>query len=223
MKQTIQPINIPKLTSLELNILVYFLYKLHNTSEKGIVIELKEIKQINKKKNITKQELLNTLKVIHEKIMDYKCELHKIFKDFAIFESPIGTLSHVILVKNNDHIEILEQLMCNFSEQYLKIFLNLKSKYSKLLCLLFKQFKNKRKITVFKNDFKSFYKYLNICENETVPEVDDRILKPSIKELSNIYTNLHYIKHKDKRYKGQGGKVVGITFSFENNKGKNNE
>lgn len=223
MKQMIQPINLPKLTTLELNILGYFLYKLHNTSEKGIVIELKEIKQINKNKNITKQALLNTLEVIHEKVMDYKCELHKIFKDFTIFESPIGTLSHVILVKNNDHIEILEQLMSNFSEQYLTIFLNLKSKYSKLLYLLFKQFKNKRKITIFKNDFKNFQTYMKINENMSMSYMDDRILKPSIKELSNIYANLHYVKHKDKRYKGQGGKVVGITFSFENNKGENNE
>lgn len=221
MKQTIQPIELPKLTALELNILVYFLYKLHITEDK-IVIEPTELKVLNKH-NISYLELLKTLKRVHEKVMDYECELHKIFKNFSIFESPIGTLSYVVLIKNNDHIEILEQLMNNFSEKYLKTFLNLKSKYSKLLYLLFKQFKNKRKITVFKNNFKSFQTYMKINENISMSCMDNKILKPTIKELSNIYTNLHYIKHKDRRYKGQGGKIVGIAFSFENNKKGNKQ
>lgn len=219
MKQIIQPIELPKLTALELNTLIYFLHTMYNTHEKGVLIEFQTLKKLNKH-NITNQKMLNTLKIIHEKIMDYKCELHKIFKDFAIFESPIGTLNYVVLVKNDDYTEILEQLVGNFSEQYLKLFLNLKSKYSKLLYLLFKQFKNKRKITIFKNDFKNFQTYMKINENTSISCMDNKILKPAIKELSNIYTNLHYIKHKDRRYKGQGGKIVGITFSFENDKKK---
>lgn len=215
MKQTLKIINLPKLTTFELNILIYFMYKMY--TEKGpIVLKPSEISKLNKH-NTTNLNLLKILEILHEKITDDKCEICRLFDHFQIFENT--KLSYVRLVKNETYVKLLEQLISNFSRKQITTFLNLKSKYSKLLYLLFKQCKNKRKNAYFKDNFEGFKAYMNISDENRMSDID-KTLKYAIKELATIYPNIQYIKTKDKRYKGQGGIVKGIIFNFENLKDK---
>lgn len=212
MVTEIQPINLPKLNHIELNILVYLLYKIHNAPTKGLVFYFKEIKQLNKKK-VSKQETLEILNKLREKIMDTNYNLYKIFKYFDIYPTSDNKFNYVIIQKEEAFIDILQQLIGDFSENDLKIFLNLQKKYSKTLYLLFKQYDNKRKIVIFKNNFNGFCEYLNI-KNLRLSNLNHHILNPAIEELSKIYEDLCYIKNKDKRYQKYGGKLVGISFKF---------
>ena len=101
-------------------------------------------------------------------------------------------------------------------------FIELKGKYTKTLYRLLRQFKATGRIVIFRGRWDDFRKLMQIPESFTMSKIDKQILQPAIKQLSldknpldnigPIFKNLKYSKIKDKRRRGQGGKVIGIEF-----------
>ncbi len=116
---------------------------------------------------------------------------------------------------------ILNQLTANFTSFELAEFIALSGKYTKTLYRLLKQYRSTGKAYF---EWEEFCRIMDIPKNYRQIDIDQRILKPAIKELSkerNLFDqvrvpfkNLAYEKEKTAG-RGQGGKVSGITFTFK--------
>lgn len=118
---------------------------------------------------------------------------------------------------------ILNDLVANFTEFELAEFVNIKGKYAKILYYHLKQFRSTGKVTIWQNSWEKFRKDLDIPKDYQQYNINQRILKPAIKELMKERTlfdqeripfqNLKYEKIKGTG-RGRGGNVIGIVFTF---------
>ena len=111
---------------------------------------------------------------------------------------------------------LIDRLNANFTRFELTEFLEIRGQYSKTLYRLLKQFRNTGKMITFNNRWDDFCEIMGIPKDYLPHHIDQRVLKPAIKELSSkkdnpIFKNLTYKKIKDFRQKG---KIVGIEFYF---------
>lgn len=131
---------------------------------------------------------------------------------------------HIDLEVNQRFEYLIKELTSNFTTFELLEFINLNSKYTKTLYRLLKQY---RSTGIMKMKWNEFESIMDIPRNTyNMCDIDKRILKPAIKELTKertlfdknrvAFQNLQYEKIKEKgfRGRGQGGKVVGIQFTF---------
>lgn len=119
---------------------------------------------------------------------------------------------------------ILNDLVANFTEFELAEFVNIKGKYAKILYYHLKQFRSTGKVTIWQNSWEKFRKDLDIPKDYQQYNINQRILKPAIKELMKERTlfdqeripfqNLKYEKIKGTG-RGRGGNVIGIVFTFK--------
>ena len=119
---------------------------------------------------------------------------------------------------------ILNDLVANFTEFELAEFVNIKGKYAKILYYHLKQFRSTGKVTIWQNSWEKFRKDLDIPKDYQQCNINQRILKPAIKELMKERTlfdqeripfqNLKYEKIKGTG-RGRGGNVIGIVFTFK--------
>ncbi len=145
-----------------------------------------------------------------------------LFTEFAIYVYASSKDLESIEIQVNPQFEyILNQLSANFTAFELEEFIALSGKYAKTLYRLLKQFRTTGKAYF---EWEEFCRIMDIPQDYRQSEIDKRILKPAIKELSkerNLFDqvrvpfkNLAYEKEKTAG-RGQGGKVSGITFTFK--------
>lgn len=99
--------------------------------------------------------------------------------------------------------------------------ISLVSRYAKRLYPILKQYKQTGYVRL---EWEEFKKVLDIPENYRQIDIDNRVLKPTIKELTHPrylfdqeripFENLSYEKIKGKG-QGRGGNVIGIEFKFK--------
>ena len=118
---------------------------------------------------------------------------------------------------NPDFQYLLSEIKSNFTRFELAEFMSLSGKYTKNLYRLLKQY---RQTGWLQMEWQDFQEQLHIPSDYEMCDIDKRILKPAIKELSEprnlfnqdrvIFENLKYTKIK----KG-GNKVTAIRFDFK--------
>ena len=232
-------IKIPSFTAQEQNILMGIISKMRDLQNDEIITfypnELREFSDRNNSNNefykIISTLRNNFFKADFTIIIDYPkenlraYETINLFRRFTIYEDKITKqLEKIELQIDNNFSYLLNDLLGNFTSFELPEFLELKSKYSKTLYRLLKQYKNTGKCTIYKNDWQGFCDFLEIPKNYGIGVIDQKILKPAVLELGGetnlfntkepIFENLTYTKIKDKKGRGRGGKVVGIEFYF---------
>ncbi|MBX1152324.1 replication initiation protein [Campylobacter jejuni] len=149
-----------------------------------------------------------------------------LFTEFTVYvfeneDNGKNELKRIEIQVNPRFEYILNQLTANFTAFELAEFIALNGKYTKTLYRLLKQFRTTGKAYF---EWEEFCRIMDIPQDYRQSEIDKRILKPAIKELSkerNLFDqvrvpfkNLAYEKEKAKG-RGQGGKVSGITFTFK--------
>lgn len=178
-----------------------------------ITNEIKEI-QGQKRKVIAEKttNLFNQMTIYYE-------------QDQADYLFNITSFIGVELEINPQFKYLIYELSKYYTEFELQEFFTLTSKYAKTLYRLLKQFRKTGKLSTFKNDWQGFCEIMDIPKSYQMCNIDQRILKPAIAELTaepnlftnekqTIFKNLTYKKIKDPKGKGRGGKVIGIEFYF---------
>ncbi|EAI9624985.1 replication initiation protein [Campylobacter jejuni] len=150
-----------------------------------------------------------------------------LFTEFAIYvfeneDIEKNELGRIEIQVNPRFEYILNQLTANFTAFELAEFIALSGKYTKTLYRLLKQYRSTGKARF---EWNEFCRIMDIPEKLAMCDIDKRILKPAIKELSqerNLFDqirvpfkNLAYEKEKEKGTRGRGGKVSAIIFSFK--------
>ncbi|HED5415940.1 TPA: replication initiation protein [Campylobacter jejuni] len=166
--------------------------------------------------NTNKQKIINFFSTME---LDYDDVI--IPKNESINIEKSGIFKKLTLKVNPDFEHILYELTGNFTAFELSEFVSLSGKYAKTLYRLLKQFRTTGKAYF---EWEEFCRVMDIPENYEQRNIDQRILKPAIKELTkerNLFDqkrvpfeNLAYEKEKTAG-RGRGGKVSGITFTFK--------
>lgn len=170
----------------------------------------------NPETNTNKQKIINFFST-----MELEYDNVAIPKNESINIEKAGIFKKLTLKVNPDFEHILYELTGNFTAFELSEFVSLSGKYTKTLYRLLKQFRTTGK-AYFKWD--EFCNIMDIPEKLAMCDIDKRILKPAIKELTkegNLFDqvrvpfkNLAYEKEKTAG-RGRGGKVSGISFTFK--------
>lgn len=221
---------INSLGSLEQNLLYKILFELKDKRQETLEIHLWQIKKIVNRE-ITDKEAGILLQNVLDKVfkLDYSIIMPEInakkiinlFDNMTIFynEPERKNIVRAKLTINSSFEYLLNNVFGNFTSFELTEFLAIHSKYSKTLYRLLKEKKLLGKLELEWNEFK---RILCIPEKMLASDIDKRILKPAIKELTKIRNLFQYsfknLSYK-KTYKGiegkKGGKVIDlIIFSF---------
>lgn len=171
-------------------------------------------------KNLTNDEISNLLdKGLNKIVQTYiSWETDSTITKFTIFKLfKINKEKATLEVSLNEvFLYILNNFESGFTIWELAEFSSLGSKYSKTLYRLLKQFKY---TGLLKMDWAYFFEILDIPKTYRIIDIDTRILKPAIKELTEtslfktnpIFKNLSYEKEY---YAKRGRPIKSITFIF---------
>lgn len=221
-------------------------------SKNTIWIPIDEFRDLDKDYRLNNEDFLNLFNSLKEKffkldftiIYDEKKVINGIEKQVTA-EKTTNLFNNMIIYYEKDQADpifsilsflgveleinptfkyILDNLTKDFTELELKEFIGLSGKYAKTLYRLLKQFRYTGKLTVYSSKWDEFREIMDIPKSYQISDIDKRILKPALKELSAernlfnekrpIFENLTYKKIKDPKGRGRGGKVIGIEFYF---------
>jgi plasmid replication initiation protein len=191
---------------LELNLFVVIICKMRNESENLVKFEANEIKTLINSKNRSYSRFEKVIHGLQDRTIELKTESgYKRVKPFPTLDFDLKNKT-VEVEMNSKLIPQFRELKERFTKYLLADFLNLKSKYSKRIFQLLKQYESIGKRDISIEDLKRFlecntdgYKKLYILET--------RILKPSLNDINTSTSmNVGYEKIKN------GRKVVGFHF-----------
>ncbi|EAK6464932.1 replication initiation protein [Campylobacter coli] len=203
-----------------------FLKKFFNPDKRKIIIPQKkfiELCRLNDSKMDYKEIFFaidDCLKKLCNFLISYQKDERTIY-NFVCFEEANIIADEVHITLQSRFYDMIINKKFGFTAFELAEFAELSGKYTKTLYRLLKQFRTTGKAYF---EWEEFCRIMKIPENYRQIDIDQRILKPAIKELSkerNLFDqirvpfkNLAYEKEKAKG-RGRGGKVSGITFTFK--------
>ncbi|EAJ2713270.1 replication initiation protein, partial [Campylobacter coli] len=203
-----------------------FLKKFFNPDKRKIIIPQKkfiELCRLNDSKMDYKEIFFaidDCLKKLCNFLISYQKDERTIY-NFVCFEEANIIADEVHITLQSRFYDMIINKKFGFTAFELAEFAELSGKYTKTLYRLLKQFRTTGKAYF---EWEEFCRIMKIPENYRQIDIDQRILKPAIKELSkerNLFDqirvpfkNLAYKKEKTAG-RGRGGKVSGISFTFK--------
>lgn len=203
-----------------------FLKKFFNPDKRKIIIPQKkfiELCRLNDSKMDYKEIFFaidDCLKKLCNFLISYQKDERTIY-NFVCFEEANIIADEVHITLQSRFYDMIINKKFGFTAFELAEFAELSGKYTKTLYRLLKQFRTTGKAYF---EWEEFCRIMKIPENYRQIDIDQRILKPAIKELSkerNLFDqirvpfkNLFYEKEKTAG-RGRGGKVSGISFTFK--------
>ncbi len=200
------------------------MWKLKEQQNKEVKLTFSELRRLINLRNMTNKEIEKSITDIGRKISSSLIELEteterQFFTIFQVLAVPKNTDDFYIRAKINEPFLYILNNFENggFTMFELMEFSNLSSRYTQTLYRLLKQF---RSTGYLKIKWDKFIALLDIPNSYNMGTIDNQILKPSIKELSEntlfssnrvIFKNL---KMKKIRGVGRGRPVTDIEFTF---------
>lgn len=219
---------LPKLTENEMNFFMAIISELRENRE--LEFDFMDFAyDLHLKSNLSAMELESTFYKLADKMLNFKVKYKTKNKAYAFvcFERlclDFGT-NNIEITAQKDFFDLINNLQLGFTQFELTEFIGIKGKYAKNLYRILKQFRSTGKVLNYQNDWQGFCRDMQISEAYNQSNIDSRILKPAIAELSSeptlfnnkstIFKNLTYKKIKNKSGRGRGGKVIGIEFYFK--------
>ena len=133
---------------------------------------------------------------------------------FPVFKTDTKKKTLTVSV-NPEFSFLLNDLTANFTRFELQEFIEIRSKYSKILYQLLKQYRKTGSLII---SIEEFRRLLDIPEGYRMSEIDKRVLAPAMNELNKYFVNLEI---KKVTAKTQGNPVVQLQFFFQKELGEN--
>ncbi len=218
-------VNLGKLSEREANLLFAIFQKLKDQGNTLIRFEPQDLKRMlnidisNERLSEVVIKLWDSIKtadfwkisetetsIIQENYMLFsrcKIELNKPSKDLKYLEIQL----------NDNYQYLLNNLgMGQYTSFNLLEFQRVRGKYAKTLYRLLKQYKSTGILSV---EWSQFRELLDIPKDYEMPNIDQKVLTPSLKELKKIYPFEHLSYKKERRNSHDKRKVTHIDFYFE--------
>lgn len=167
--------------------------KLRDAQDNEITLTFKEFKQLSGYSiNTSEKRFIRELKEMNRKQLQSVGEIEKSDGDidqFNLFSKfSISPKRKEITVKvNEDYRYMLNELTSNFTRFELQEFVNLESKYAKILYRLLKQYRTTGYYRVHIDEFRRLF---SVPKSYSNYRILDKIIKPSIKSLEEAFKNL---------------------------------
>lgn len=176
-----------------------------------IRFSFEELKDLSDYKMTAIDAFVSDLEKLYKNMINltYRTEDSKAIQYFVLFTGfKIDKSEHYVEISVNPDLEyVINGLTAEFSSFQLSALTNLRSVYAKTLFRLLMQYKSTCFYVVKIEDFREL---LGIPDSYQMYNIDQRVLKPSIKELSNYFTDLEVTKIKARK----GNKVAKLQFTF---------
>ena len=198
--------------SMETNMFFVLCNRLKEQNTRLIEISFKDIKRLINYKSTSKARFIKDVEALYNKIfgLTYRRETDNEIEVFVLFTKVrIDKQNEVVQVGvNPDLAYILNDITGNFTKFELNDLVKLQSTYSKNMFRILKQYKH---TGYFKIRIDDFRERLNIPQSYRMSNIDQKVLKPIIRELGTIFPELNINKIKAKR----GRKIEWIEFIFK--------
>ena len=172
-----------------------------------------ELKDLSEYRFTGSQRFVKDLDNLYSKMLQltYREELDELgsFSRFVLFNGFTADVTNKIVeVSVNPKLEgLLNNLTTEFTRFELSAFTSIRSTYSKTLFRLLMQYRSSGYLVIGIEDFRE---RLDIPESYQMFNIDQRILKPALKELSAYFNDLKIAKIKAKK----GNKIAKLEFTF---------
>lgn len=214
----------PELTAKEMDIFMLIVSKFQYQSRE-LEIDGYEFFSALKEPRESYQRLFEVFESFADKILSFniKYKTDKFAYAFVCFESlkMDFSTSKIKIKAQEDFYNMILNYKLGYTYFELIEFANLGGIYAKTLYRLLKQFKHKGWLEI---NFDEFKRIMQIPQNYKMGNIDQKVLKPALKELSEprnlfnqdriIFENLKCKKIKNKGF-GRGNKVTAIRFDFK--------
>lgn len=201
-------------TSMEFNMFFALCSIMKEQQSTVITLSFEEIRKLTNYKPSAKKRLIDDIKSMNQKLqnMNSLIEMDGVTLMLVLFPTfKLDEVNQELTVRvNPDFIFLLNDLTSNFTLFELREFVNLKSKYSKTLYRLLKQWRSTGKYEV--TDVGNFHHLIGAPDSYNNWKVFQRCIEPAVTELTQINS------FKDLRIsvtrRGDKGNIQGYVFTF---------
>ncbi|MFT2747915.1 replication initiation protein [Helicobacter pylori] len=218
-------VNLGKLSEREANLLFAIFQKLKDQGNTLIRFEPQDLKRMlnidisNERLSEVVVKLWDSIKTadfwkISETETSIIKENYMLFSRCKIeLNKPSKDLKYLEIQLNDNYQYLLNNLgMGQYTSFNLLEFQRVRGKYAKTLYRLLKQYKSTGILSIKWDQFREL---LDIPKDYEMPNIDQKVLTPSLKELKKIYPFEHLSYKKERRNSHDKRKVTHIDFYFE--------
>ena len=201
--------------AVEFDLFFAILYKLKDKQEEEIILTFEELKKLSEYKKTQNKYFIDSLIEINQNLLSIKLNFKNYTEGlyigatfFTYYE--INEQEKTLSISVNRKLTyLINDLTKNFTQLELKKMSQMSSKYSKIIFRFLKQYDNTKNNTNFwEIEINEFKELLNIPSSYLMANIDTRILKPALSELSPLFYNLKLIKKK------RGRKIDRLRFEW---------
>lgn len=177
----------------------------------NIRFSFEELKELSDYKMTATKAFVADLEKLYKDMLNlsYRTENDDEIEYFVLFNGfKIDKKQKFVEVRVNQDLDyIINGLTTEFSRFELSAFTSIRSTYAKTLFRLLMQYRSTGYYVVSIEDFREL---LDIPEYYQMGNIDQKVLKPAMKELHNYFENLEVTKIKAKK----GNKIAKLEFAF---------
>ena len=177
----------------------------------NIRFSFEELKELSDYKMTATKAFVADLEKLYKDMLNlsYRTENDDEIEYFVLFNGfKIDKKQKFVEVRVNQDLDyIINGLTTEFSRFELSAFTSIRSTYAKTLFRLLMQYRSTGYYVVSIEDFREL---LDIPEYYQMGNIDQKVLKPAMKELHNYFENLEVTKIKAKK----GNKIAKLEFTF---------
>lgn len=170
-----------------------------------------DLKDLSDYKMTATKAFVGDLEKLYKDMLNlaYRTEDEDTIQYFVLFNGfKIDKKNKFVEVSVNPELEyVINGLTTEFSKFELSAFTSIRSTYAKTLFRLLMQYRSTGYYVVKIEDFREL---LDVPKSYRMSNIDQTILEPSIKELSNYFNDLKVSKIKAKK----GNKIAKLEFAF---------
>jgi plasmid replication initiation protein len=201
----------------EMNLLMVILSRVRDHGEEEVQFTFDQLRSLSKYKDKNTKKFVNDIKSTNDKLLHLTCSI-QLNEDeivgFALFPKyRINLKERTLTVKvAQEWTYLVNNLITGKWTRFeLKEFAELTSKYAKALYRQLKQWKYKGEKTFTMEEFRYF---LDIPDSYRTIDIDQRVLRTSMKELVSCFKNLRMEKKYDRSHRGRPS-VSGYKFTWK--------
>lgn len=185
--------------------------RMKDKSLRKIRFSFDDLKELSDYKMTATKAFVADLEKLYKNMLNlsYRTEDENKIRYFVLFSGfEIDKLEKYIEVSVNPDLEyIINGLTAEFSKFELSAFTTLRSTYAKTLFRLLMQYRTTGYYVVLIDDFRDL---MDIPSYYKMGNIDQTVINPALKELSNYFNDLKVTKIKAKK----GNKIAKLEFTF---------
>lgn len=176
--------------SIEHNIFDALIYNFREKGEEEIIFNFHYLKQLTNYNDNTSTNFPKLVDSMYDKLLNCKIKIgnERRWTKFTLFTKYTVDLdTQTVTAKiNSEFAYILNSLQANFTQYELMNSLSLRSTYSKVFYKHMMQYKS---TGIWKVEIEEFRRLLDVPEKYRICDIDDRIIKPILKEINELKTD----------------------------------